>query len=430
MLTSRWTRLRPHLIQQAYWRSPHRFNVVPAGRRSGKTELAKRKLVRAVLRGGRFENPRYFAAAPTRDQAKQIYWGDLKAMVPRQMMAGDPAETDLSIRLINGAELRVVGMDKPERIEGQPWDGGVLDEYANMKPGAWGANVRPALSDRLGWCDLIGVPEGRNHYYEAFQAARAMMDAHGAASEWGAFHWLSADILPPGEIAAAKRDLDERTFRQEYCATFEAFGGVVYYAFVRELNASTCEYNASLPVEIGMDFNVNPMTASVWQVVNGIDHQVDEIVLPTSNTDEMCDEIAGRFGRPSFVAGRTEVGHITVFPDPAGAQRRTSAQGRTDIGILRDRGFRVVAMSSHPLVRDRVNTVNARFCSADGLRRAFVHPRCKHTIKALEQLCYREGSNEPDKTTGLDHLPDGIGYRAHALYGHVPAARFNAPRAA
>ena len=69
----------------------------------------------------------------------------------------------------------MVGLDKPERIEGQPWDGGVLDEYANMKAHAWGANVRPALSDRLGWCDLIGVPEGRNHYYDLHVSASRMM---------------------------------------------------------------------------------------------------------------------------------------------------------------------------------------------------------------------------------------------------------------
>ena len=66
------------------------------------------------------------------------------------------------IPLKNGAQIWVVGLDRPERIEGTPWDGGVLDEYGNMRANAWPEHIRPALSDRGGWCDFTGVPEGRN----------------------------------------------------------------------------------------------------------------------------------------------------------------------------------------------------------------------------------------------------------------------------
>ena len=109
--------------------------MVPAGRRSGKTELAKRKLIVEALSAQGWPDPRFFAAAPTRDQAKAIYWNDLKAMVPRLLVA-DRSESNLTLTLRNGAEICVVGMDRPERIEGRPWNGGILDEYANMKLGA------------------------------------------------------------------------------------------------------------------------------------------------------------------------------------------------------------------------------------------------------------------------------------------------------
>src|SRR4051794_23881932 len=111
-------------------------------------------------------------------------------------MSRAPSESEMTIRLINDAEIFVLGMDKPDRMEGAPWDGGVLDEMANMKPSAWEGNVRPALSDRNGWCDLIGVPEGRNHYYNLDRTARAMMADLGTASEWASFHWKSSEILP------------------------------------------------------------------------------------------------------------------------------------------------------------------------------------------------------------------------------------------
>src|SRR6185436_10838521 len=166
-----------------------RFNTVPAGRRSGKTELGKRKLVRKALGATTPWNPRFFAAAPTRDQAKRIFWDDLKALSPTKFLAGRPSESELMIQYVNGAQLCVVGLDKPERIEGQPWDGGVITEVANVKADAWPKNIRPALSDRNGWCDLEGVPEGRNHYYELDKAARAQMKERGAGSEWGSFTW-------------------------------------------------------------------------------------------------------------------------------------------------------------------------------------------------------------------------------------------------
>src|SRR4051812_11053112 len=108
-LTPRWLPLRKHPVQHAYWTSPHRFNVVPAGRRSGKTERAKRKLVMRAIQGTLFTPARFFAAAPTRDQAKRIYWDDLKRMVPPKLTIS-VSESDLMIRLPL-SELWVVGMD-------------------------------------------------------------------------------------------------------------------------------------------------------------------------------------------------------------------------------------------------------------------------------------------------------------------------------
>ena len=143
-------------------------------------------------------------------------------------------------------------------------------------------------------------------------------------------------------------------------------------------------------------------------------YQVDEIVLKTSNTDELAAEIKSRFARNG------KVDHITCHPDPAGAQRRTSAQGKTDISILQAAGFHVHAMSSHPLVRDRNNTVNARFRAADGTVRLYVDTACAKSIEAYEKHVYREGSNEPDKTTGFDHIPDSLGYWAHGRYAYKP----------
>ena len=225
-LPRRWTKLRPHLLQSAYFRSPCRFNVNPSGRRSGKTELAKRKLVRCAIRGTNFPRPQFGASAPTRDQAKRIYWQDLKDLSPPELVA-DISEGSMTITFKIGSELHVVGMDKPERVEGQPWDGFVLDEYGNMKADAWDEHLRPALSDRKGWADFIGVPEGKqNHYYKLSEEARKEYAELGLNAEWGYFHWPSADILDPAEIEAARRKMHPLVFEQEYGGAFVSFSGI------------------------------------------------------------------------------------------------------------------------------------------------------------------------------------------------------------
>ena len=95
-----------------------------------------------------------------------------------------------------------------------------------------------------------------------------------------------------------------------------------------------------------------------------------------------------------------------MYRDPAGAQRRSSAGGRTDIGILREKGFVVCASRSPPPVRDRMNVMNRHFRSADGQVLATVDPRCVRSIEAYERLVFREGTGEPDKMQGFAHLVD------------------------
>jgi hypothetical protein len=160
-------------------------------------------------------------------------------------------------------------------------------------------------------------------------------------------------------------------------------------------------------------------------LVGLVSWQIDEIVIPTSDTVEMSREITTRYGRNGLDPKKPSTSHIIVYPDPAGAQRRTSAQGKTDLSLLHDAGFVVRALQSHPLVHDRTNLVNARFESADGKRHVFVSPKCRKSIECYERLAYEEGTSEPDKDSGYDHLPDSAGYYFFARFSHKPVFRTN-----
>lgn len=427
LLAPRWNVLRPHPKHDALMRSTARFNIVPAGRRSGKTEIAKRRLVRRAIRGSAFDRPSYFYAAPTRDQAKRIAWEDLKRMVPADAMRGPPSESELFIPLWHGGRLWVLGLDKPERIEGSPWDHGVLDEYGNMKAQAWGANVRPALSDRRGTCDLIGVPEGRNHYYDLWLAAEA-------DPEWARFHWTSAEILPPEEIAAAKRDLDVLTYQQEYEASFVNFAGRAYYAFTDDnKRAVRAQYDPKQPLLVCLDFNVAPGVAAIAQEHRdakgaGYTAVVGEVWIPdNSNTPAVCRKVLADWAH--------HTGRVVVYGDATGGARGSAQVQGSDWDlarkVLRDgdpsqdlHGFggrvRFEVKSANPAERARVNAMNTRCCTADGTRRLYVDPvHAPRVVRDLEGVTLLDGgSGEIDKKKhpALTHISDALGYYVEAVF--------------
>lgn len=426
-VVSRLYPLRPHPVQAQLMSSTNRFVVVPAGRRSGKTELAKRKLVREALAPSGYPDARYFAAAPTRDQAKAIYWYDLKAMFPRQLMAEVPRESELTISLWNGAVVSIIGMDKPQRIEGRPWNGGILDESADMKPSAFTENVRPALSDRAGWCWMIGVPEGRNHYYDFWKYAIS-----GADPEWAGFTWPSADILPASEIASAKRLLDPLVFQQEYEASFVNFEGRIYYPFTEATHCKPLKYDPLRTLAFCFDFNVDPGVAVIVQeqVLPGqferrgsvplLDKPItgtgvigEVYIERNSNTPAVCRKLIADWGKHQA--------RVVCYGDASGGHRATSQVTGSDWDLIKELlgkafGNRIsYSVPSHnPTERARINAVNSRLLASDGITRLLVDPvKAPHVVKDFEGVrALKGGSGEIDKMHDLrlTHLTDGIGY--------------------
>ena len=222
-------------------------------------------------------------------------------------------------------------------------------------------------------------------------------------TEWDSFQFttLQGGMVPAEEIEQAKQDIDIRTFRQEFEGTFENYAGAVYYNFHAVDNVKEKKIDWQKPLHIGLDFNVDPMSACVAQIDRDKIHFVDEIVIYSSNTDEMVQEIRDRYGTKT---------RIFVYPDPACRQRKTSAGGRTDLTILQNAGFSVKCKLKHSPIRDRVNAVNSRLKSADGKRYIFISPSCKIMIKGLQRQIYKENTNIPDKEEGYDHMNDAIGY--------------------
>jgi phage terminase large subunit len=151
---------------------------------------------------------------------------------------------------------------------------------------------------------------------------------------------------------------------------------------------------------VGMDFNVNPMSAVLAIRVVDECHVLDALEVPTSNTEEMATEIRRRYPNR----------RIIVCPDPAGKQRHTNAPvGVTDFTILQRARMEVRAPEAAPPVVDRINNAQAMFLQT-GRRRVRIHPKAKPLITALANLTYKEGTSIQDKKSGFDHIADALGY--------------------
>ena len=428
-LTKRWKRLQAHDKQRAFLSSLSRFNMVPAGRRGGKTESAKRRLVAKALAFCEDYDGWFIAAAPTHGQAKRIYWRDLKALIPQHLLRGRPSESEMIIPLYNGADIQVIGMDVPERVEGRPLTHILLDEYGNMKQRVWTEHVRPALADTGGSADLIGVPEGRNHYYDLWK--ECLSDQSG---EWAGFTWTTEEILPvylgeeraKREIESAQRDLDPLSYDQEFRASFINFSGRAYYTFDASVHANVpLPYDPDADLILCFDFNVSPGVAAVLQEkkismdgsVGDMHLQrtcvVGEIYIPdNSNTPAVCRKILEKYGEHR--------GSVRCYGDATGGARGSAKTEGSDWELIRKclrpvfaERLRFDVPSENPPERSRVNAVNARFKAVDGTVKMLVDPRCKLVIKDFEGVPLLEGgSGEIDKKKDpkLTHISDAIGY--------------------
>lgn len=388
--------------QQTIADNSARWRVVIAGRRFGKTHLA----IRELCYHAKEPDKDVWYIAPTYKMAKQIVFKKLKTKLLSLNWVIKINETEMTFSLKNGSTIALKGADNYDSLRGVGLDFIVIDEFADIDPEAWYETLRPTLSDKQGRALFIGTPKGTSNWsYDIYQLAKDTQD-------WASFQYTTIDggNVKPEEIESARRDLDIRTFRQEYEATFESFQGRIAWAFERDKNVC----NAPLQLDtrtliVGCDFNVNPITACVLVRDGDIMYAIDEIKMYSSSTHELCDELKTRY----------PTSKIFCYPDPAGSARKTSSGGLTDHIILQNAGFVVKAPRAHTPVKDRINAINSRFCNSLGIRQLFISPKCKYTIECLEKYCYKEGTQVPDKPGGekdFSHMFDALSYAIDYIF--------------
>lgn len=405
---ARWYPLIPHQVQLDLVQavdSGIRFPLVPAGRRSGKTERFKRFLVKkanAVVGS-------YFAAAPTHDQAKKIFWDDLKALSLSSTHPKSPSESDRIIYMPNGSNIHVIGLDKPQRIEGIPWKGGGIDEFADIKEDAWESNIYPALNtvnpndpDYLAWCWLLGVPDGLNHYYDLCEKAKSAENV-----DFKVFHWMTEEIFP-AMAESAKRVMSTKQYNQEFRASFETASGRIYEDYSSD-NYTTETIQDHERLCWFHDFNYTPLSSGIGVIRGDKIYLLEEIILTSAVASQSALEFIERYKNHK---NRT----VIIYGDPAGKageKHGHESDYTTMESLLKKNGWNPIrkVKPSTRSIKDGQNAVRAKIRNAVGDVFLFVNiDKAPYTHKSLATGQLQKGSTFLEADSDYQHIGTAIRY--------------------
>lgn len=235
--------------------------------------------------------PLFGYVAPYRSQAKSVAWDYLKFF--SRPITKSSNEADLIIELLNGAKIRLFGADNADAMRGLGFDGLYLDEYGDFKPSVWGNVVRPALSDKQGWCVFGGTPKGKNQFWNIYETSRKL------PNEWFSLSLPASKskLLPESELEAAKAQLAEDQYLQEYECSFEAaIIGAIWGTEMRKVSEdgriTKVENQIEVKTHTAWDLGHTDDTAIWWyQVIAGEIHIVDYFALSGGTIEEFVAKI-------------------------------------------------------------------------------------------------------------------------------------------
>ncbi len=312
----------PHPGQKEVHLSPARFKVLSAGRRRrwGKTRLGVMECVDVASRGGLA-----WWVAPTY-KISQVGWKPLSRMA-RRIPGADVRLGDMEVRLENGGAVAIRSADSAGGLRGEGLDFVVMDEAAFMREEAWTEEIRPALSDKLGRALFISTPKGRNWFWQVYMRG----EQHEAA--WASFTYPTSanPFIAASEIEAARADLPELIFRQEYLAEFVDMEGSV---FRRIQEAATSErLEQPLPDH---------------QYIAGVDvaASVDYTVVTICDTAERRMVYLDRFNRVDYNVLEDRLAAIYEHYHLVAMTVEDNSIGRPVLDNLRARGLNVISFTT------------------------------------------------------------------------------------
>jgi hypothetical protein len=322
-------------------------------------------------------------------------------------------EGELRLDLPNGGQVRLYGSDNPDALRGLYLDGLVIDEAADIGPRLFNEILRPALSDRRGWCVWIGTPRGQNDFHDLWQTARAEPERFFTlmlrASQSG--------LIEADELTDARRTMTPEQYAQEYACSFQAAIIGAYYG--REMQAAEDEgrivprlYDPGLAVNTAWDLGMSDHTPIWFFQQSGFEIRlIDYYAAHGFGLDHYAKVIQDK---------GSALGRHHFWPHD-GAVRELGT-GRSRLETMRGLGLDV--------------TIVRKLSDEDGINAVrrilprcwFDRDRCAEGIRALRQFSARMGRHAQSVPRALPSrlgLASGQGHAIprNRLRGPAPAER-------
>lgn len=382
--------------QMEFITSNYKYPAMVAGYAAGKTEAAIQRLFRLKI-----ENPKNDVAyyLPTYDLVNTIAFPRMEELFNRIGIRYTINRNDKTVTIPKYGKIILRTMDRPERIVGYEVADSIADELDTLPIDkareVWqkiiARNRQKKVNGSVNTVAVATTPEGFKFVYERWKKRGGDEYQIIKASTYSNAHNLPADY-----IQTLENDYPEQLLQAYLHGEFvNLTSGSVYSEFDRKTHFSNEVIKTGEPLHIGMDFNVGKMSGAVFVLRNNIPHAVDELY--------------GYLDTPAMIAAIKQryAGHsILVYPDASGNSRKSVNASESDISLLRQANFTVLVNARNPFVRDRVLSVNVKLKKNE----LFVNvDKCPKLVDTLEQQAY-DKNGEPDKSAGLDHMADCLGY--------------------
>ena len=197
--------------------------------------------------------------------------------------------------------------------------------------------------------------------------------------------------------------------------------GRAYHAFGNH-NIKELQYNPHLNLGLTCDFNVQPMVWEIFQYSRNRIEFFDEILIKNNASTESAVSIfCDRYFELMKKKRDRGLVQVNIFGDSSG-QARTTAGDADYISIrdvLRARGIPYVGNvpESNPLVRNRLNSVNAALKDRGNETKVLISPKCERLIKDFRLVVLAKNGDIDKRRKELTHASDAAGY---AIYKIMP----------
>jgi hypothetical protein len=412
---------KPHPNQLSLHEDPHRYRVVVAGRRFGKSVFARQEIIRKALfykpvkeKVGIYQAPRFWIVSPTYRQGKEIHWMELKKEIPSQLIESKN-EQDLSVHLVNGSVIELKGADNEDNLRGAGLMGVVMDEAAYQKSHVWKEIIQPMLLETGGWAVFIGTPKGFNFFYDLYQ--RGQPNTKKYDPEWASWRFTSYEnpYVDKAEIDKKKDDVGDDTFSQEYLGDFTSYESKIYKEFTQDIHVIK-------PISIpshwkrygGFDFSGGKEPAAL--VIVAIDPENDvwyvmfEYLMKEKPSRIMISEMK------SFIEGGQIAPVEMIWCDPHAEQLR---QDYADNEFYMSPARKETATQSRSWVRHGIDLLKGKMKinPIDKHSGLYIFNTCEELIREIDSYEWKEPPNDTTSEVGVpikknDHLLDALRYMA------------------